>query len=111
MRKKFQYNKGKLYKTPNDCLLIQSTLNFIENMLLYDKVRIKDVPLNLRTIKTSLYISALRISRGISQERYIEDLNLLKSDIQYIHNNKKRSFIELYKSSLNFSPQKINFKE
>lgn len=101
-------NKRKLWEKEVHCnLLIQNSMDFIENMLFKNKVRIKDVPFNLRTYKTSLYICGLRISRGISQERYMQDLNLLKNDIQNIHNYNKRSFIELYKSSLNFSPNAL----
>lgn len=105
------YMKKQSKNNVQSCILVQNSLNFIVDMLLYDKVRIKNVPRELRVFNTSLYITALRISRGLSQERYMEDINLLKSDIPYVNKRKTRNFIALYESSLNFSPQKIKYKE
>jgi hypothetical protein len=60
--------------------LYDTALRWINDMLLCNRIRLKDVPRDIRTA-SCVYVSAFRISRGISCERYIEDLAILRDDI------------------------------
>lgn len=61
--------------------LYNSALQWIQNMLLYDEIRLKDIPFEIRSSDRGIYITALRISNKLSCNRYIRDLNILCNDI------------------------------
>ena len=59
----------------------KSTLQWIQNMLLSDEMRLKDIPPEIRTSSNSIYITALRIGRSTSCRRYVKELQMLCQDI------------------------------
>jgi hypothetical protein len=61
--------------------LYKSALLWICDMLLYDKIRLKDIPFEIRTSDTGTYVVAFRLSREISRERLFEDITILCEDI------------------------------
>ena len=60
---------------------IESTLQWVDKMLIADMIRLRDVPKEIRTSGSSVYITALRISNAISGERFVQDLKVLALDI------------------------------
>lgn len=60
---------------------VESTLQWVDNMLLCDMIRLRDVPKEIRTASSGVYITALRMSRSISCERFVQDLKVLALDI------------------------------
>lgn len=59
-------------------------LHFIKTMLLYDRVRIEEVPQLLRISENSIYVTAFRVANGISCSRFIDTMKLLCNDIHSI---------------------------
>lgn len=59
----------------------ESTLQWACDMLLCDKIRLEDVPKEIRATSGAIYITALRISNIISCERFVQDLTILAQDI------------------------------
>lgn len=59
------------------------SLQKLEEMILFDIIRLEEIPINIRVSNKSLYIMAFRAD-SISTERYKEDLKLLKSDARYL---------------------------
>ncbi len=59
----------------------ESTLQWIENMLLCDEIRLKDIPYEIRTASSSVYVMAFRISNKVSCKRFVNDMQLLCQDI------------------------------
>ena len=55
----------------------ESTLQWVKNMLLCDEIRLKDIPYEVRTASSSLYVIAFRISNKVSCKRFIKDIQLL----------------------------------
>lgn len=68
----------------NNTALLNSSLNFIENMLLLEKINIFDIPFELRTSFSSLYITACRVARSYGIEEYRKIIQLLKEDIKNV---------------------------
>ena len=64
-------------------------LQFLTEMILCDKIQIKDMPFELRTSNTGFYVAAFRVSRNISSERFMADVMLLYKDIQLDFKDKK----------------------
>ena len=64
----------------------QITLQWIEKILFYDKVRLKDIPTEIRATSADIYIVAFRISRNITCQRYLQDLEVLCLDLTAIKN-------------------------
>ena len=56
-------------------------------MLLCDEIRLKDIPYEVRTASSSLYIIAFRISNKVSCKRFIKDIQLLCQDIYKMSND------------------------
>lgn len=65
----------------------ESTLQWIKNMLLCDEIRLKDIPYEVRTASSSLYVIAFRISNKVSCKRFIKDIQLLCQDIYKMSND------------------------
>ena len=65
------------------------SLQFITEMLLCDRVKIQFIPFELRIAYKSFYLSAFRVSRNISSERFMADVMLLYKDIQLDFKDKK----------------------
>lgn len=63
--------------------LDNESLQKLEEMILFDIIRLEEIPINIRVSNKSLYIMAFRAD-AISTERYKEDLKLLKSDARYL---------------------------
>jgi hypothetical protein len=59
-------------------------LEWIDRMLSYNELRLKDVPGEVRTDHSGLYTTALRISNGVSNRRFISDLTILCFDINLL---------------------------
>ena len=64
----------------------QITLQWIEKMLFYDKIRLKDIPAEIRISSTDIYIIAFRISRNKTCHQYLQDLKVLCSDLITMEN-------------------------
>lgn len=96
--------KGKLYLwlggfIMREDYLYQEAVQLINDLLLNDRIRLSEIPKELRLSKTSIYSSALRISNGLSCQRYIEDLKILCKDILTSDINLQRdmkSYLECY---------------
>lgn len=78
--------------------ILNSTLNFIEKMILLEKVSIFDVPFEIRILSKSMYIYACRVNRNYGRDKYAELLNLLKDDIELVADNSatKEQLLKLY---------------
>lgn len=63
--------------------LDNKSLQKLEEMILFDIIRLEEIPVNIRVSNKGLYIMALRAD-AISSERYKEDLKLLESDALYL---------------------------
>lgn len=63
--------------------LDNESLQKLEEMILFDIIRLEEIPINIRVSNKSLYLMAFRADT-ISTERYKEDLKLLKSDARYL---------------------------
>ena len=70
-------------------------LQKLEEMVLYDIIRLKEIPYSIRISNNTLYIYAFRAAAS-STKRYKEELKLLQSDIRYMK-NKTENLAALYK--------------
>lgn len=73
-----------------------SYLIFLRNMLLSNKIRLTDIPQVLRMMDVSIYLTALRISREISRQRYQEDLDVMRSDFLKLAPQKRKQWSHYY---------------
>lgn len=82
----------------------QITLQWIEKMLFYDKVRLKDIPTEVRATSADIYIVAFRISRNISCQRYLQDLEVLCLDLTAMKNQDpmKSKLLRILSNALKF---------
>ena len=71
------------------------SLQKLEEMVLYDVIRLKEIPRSIRISNNALYIYAFRAAAS-STKRYKEELKLLQSDIRYMK-NKTENLAALYK--------------
>lgn len=87
---------------------IESTLQWVDKMLLCDMIRLRDVPKEIRTSSGSIYVTALRISNSVSGERFIQDLKILMQDIYTMpdNNSMKGWLIGLLQDYLNVNDHK-----
>lgn len=78
----------------------QITLQWIEKMLFYDKIRLKDIPTEIRISSADIYIIAFRISRNKTFHQYLQDLEVLCSDLITMENQDlmKVSFSGFYQT-------------
>ncbi|MGN0551646.1 MAG: hypothetical protein ACI4I4_07400 [Acutalibacteraceae bacterium] len=75
-------------------------------LILKGKINIKEIPFLLRTSDRSFYIAALRISRN-SCKKLIDDLKLMKLDIQMIENEKiRKDFTDIFESNFLYLQEK-----
>ncbi len=68
-------------------IFIQETLQWIRSMLFRNEIRIADVPQHIRLSLPQLYVTAFRISRDISVQRYVSDMQTLQADILACNND------------------------
>ncbi len=82
----------------------QITLQWIEKMLFYDKVRLKDIPTEIRATSADIYIVAFRISRNITCQRYLQDLEVLCLDLITMENQDpmKSKLLRILSNALKF---------
>ena len=82
----------------------QITLQWIEKILFYDKVRLKDIPTEVRATSADIYIVAFRISRNITCQRYLQDLEVLCLDLTAMKNQDpmKSKLLRILSNALKF---------
>lgn len=75
----------------------------------YDLLRLKEIPQEIRFSNNIIYITALRISNGISVNRLIEDLEVLCGDICSLNEKNRCSekLLRIFSAYLNIN----NYKE
>ena len=73
-------------------------LQFLTEMILCDKIQIKDMPFEIRTLDRGFYVAAFRVSRNISSKRFADDLQLLQKDLEKDFPKKERfqRILDLY---------------
>lgn len=56
---------------------------YYEMRLLQNEIRLQEVPISLLRggYASILYITAFRVDRGVSEDRFLEDLNFLKTEV------------------------------
>jgi hypothetical protein len=79
---------GVVMLRPNADYISQETGQFLFSALLKDKIRLSDIPFELRIHFCSCYIAAFRIGY-MSYERYCEELKILCDDILALDDKKK----------------------
>ncbi len=62
-----------------------NALQLIKNMLLYDRMKIEEIPQIIRITDTSVYVTAFRVANGISCKRLIETFDILCEDLHRIN--------------------------
>lgn len=82
----------------------QITLQWIEQMLFYDKMRLKDIPTEIRISSADIYIIAFRISRNKTCHQYLQDLEVLCSDLITMENQDpmKSKLLRILSNALKF---------
>ncbi len=58
-----------------------NVVEWIRDMLANDEIRLKDIPYRIRRTESSIYITALRVSEGISEKRFIGDMRIFADDL------------------------------
>lgn len=58
-----------------------NVVEWIRKMLENDEIRLKDIPYRIRRTESSIYITALRVSEGISENRFIADMRIFADDL------------------------------
>ena len=88
----------------------EAAVQFIQNMLFYNRARLAEIPFHTRKLDVGIYTIALRISRGISCERFVEDLAVLADDIEQLDNSsrEKHMLLSQLDSSLSINNYKKN---
>lgn len=59
-------------------------LEELNHALLCGKIRLSDIPFETRILSSSLYVMAARYDRNFSREDYIENLQILKDDLDRV---------------------------
>ncbi len=95
-----------------------NALQLIKNMVLYDRMRIEEIPQVIRITDTSVYVTAFRVANGISCKRLIETFNILCEDLRSIDTDTEeyRNLSNLLSDYLHLNNYKeeeefINYKE
>lgn len=70
--------------------LYQDVVSWIEELILKDEIRLRDIPPDVRRSSDSIYISAFRASRSCSCRRFISDVKVLCEDIIMLYDNDER---------------------
>lgn len=96
----------------------EKALHFINHMLLYDRIKLEEIPQSMRVIDKSLYITALRVGNATSCKQFIDALSILCMDICYLDKNDKqrKELIRLFSDYLNINDYKeedcfVNFQK
>lgn len=84
--------------------LSDKTLHTIGILILYNKIKISDLPISIRLSSKNLYIYSFRASRGTSCKKYIENLMLLFNDLKTLEYNNNHIFVNLLETYLKFNP-------
>ena len=86
--------------------IVQETVNWLEGRLLDGEMRIREIPRILRVTNSGLYVTAFRFGRHTTCNRYVQDLQLLISDIMYVGLNSHEGEWLLHdlSSALHFHP-------
>ena len=92
-----EYKVQKHYKEIERLNII--SLQFITEMLLCNKIKIQWLPFELRISNIDFYISAFRVSRNTSKERFMDDIMLLYDDTKKNFSNNEK-FMEMLLLSL-----------
>ncbi len=87
-----EYKVQKHYKEIERLNII--SLQFITEMLLCNKIKIQWLPFELRISNIDFYISAFRVSRNTSKERFMDDIMLLYDDTKKNFSNNEK-FMEM----------------
>ena len=95
-----------------------NALQLIKNMLLYDRMKIEEIPQIIRITDTSVYITAFRVANGISCKRLIETFDILCEDLHSIDKDTEeyRNFSNLLSDYLHLNNYRdeeefINYKD
>lgn len=97
-----------------------ATLQWLFNMLLYNKIALQDIPRDIRVSDNVTYIGAFRISsrKPTPCERFIKDMNTLCEDICSLDNDAtiKGALVETFSRYLNSNEHKedeifVNFEK
>lgn len=97
-----------------------TTLQWLFNMLLYNKIALQDIPRDIRVSNKIIYIGAFRISsrKPSSCERFVKDMNTLCEDICSLDNDdtSKEALVQTFSSYLNSNEHKedeifVNFEK
>ena len=112
-----EYKVQKHYKEIERLNII--SLQFITEMLLCNKIKIQWLPFELRISNIDFYISAFRVSRNTSKERFMDDIMLLYDDTKKNFSNNEK-FMEMllltlerydFKGEEQFETIKANIKK
>lgn len=98
----------------------EDTIQWLENMLLYDRIELQSIPRDIRTSSETVYIMAFRISKSKSMpcERFIKDMNTLCEDICSLESKDtiKANLVRMFSDYLNLNEHKedelfVNFEK
>jgi hypothetical protein len=86
----------------------RETVQFLENLLIHDRIRLSEIPFLVRTLDSGIYVMALRISRGWC-ERFVGDLRIMCDDIEKLDGDDdyKNSIVD----TLRFNIEVNSYKE
>lgn len=75
--------------------LYRDVLSWIEDLILKDEIRLRDVPPAVRRSSDMIYYSAFRASRSCSCNRFISDVKVLCEDIVMLYDTDDRRKAQL----------------
>lgn len=68
----------------------ETALHFINHILLYDRMRLEEIPQSMRVIDGSIYVAAIRTANNISSERLVKTFQIICDDICSLDKNDKQ---------------------
>ena len=90
----------------------QITLQWIEKMLFYDKIRLKDIPTEIRISSADIYIIAFRISRNKNQDLMKSKLLRILSNALKFHDfGENQELVDFQKNMPEILLQQLQTKE
>lgn len=92
-------------------LMEQELYRFIGNLLLRQKIRLSDVPPSFRVLSKCIYLNAFRVDQNVSKEQYLEDLEILKKDIQNAKQEDQPYMRQLYEKEMAFCETYVDLSE
>ncbi len=84
---------------------------FIEYLLLHQKICLSEVPPPFRILSKNIYLHAFRVDRNVSKEQYLEDLEILKKDIQNAKQEDQPYMRQLYEKEMAFCETYVDISE